>query len=55
VISGRYRDIAHHFSAMGFNFGSAFQQVATLLAYGAAGLESFISMTSGGGHASDEA
>ena len=55
MISGRYRDIAHHFSAKGFNFGSVFQQVATLLAHGTAGLESFVSMTSFGGHASDEA
>jgi hypothetical protein len=55
VISGRYRDIAHHFSVKGFNFVSVLQQVAALLAHDPAGLESFISMTSGGGHASDAA
>ena len=55
MISGRYGDIAHHFSAKGFNFGSVFQQVATLLARGPAGLEGSILVTSGGGHASDEA
>ena len=55
MISARYRGIAHHFSAKGFNFVSVFQQVAAQVAHNAADLESFVSMTSGGGDASDEA